>query len=282
MYNNKVKIWWLSITIIICATFSAWFYLKYRWKHILLPATYMAPYSISSHNDDTLRIIMIGDSWASMHKELECEEILADMISCLVNKPVTVKTNGRGGAKSKDIYYLMFKQTASMVDSDPNYCTQPMIQNGADYCIITIGANDASANLGTHYLCTNCDLVIKHLILVGITPVLIEVPQRNDNSQYSGKPWNHYLVDRIRAFMTESDMYLYDKYRPALYNHLVENGLMDSIIYIKKDDWNIDGFKDRRNLYMQDGMHLNKRGYWFLDLCLADKISRHFKAILSE
>lgn len=282
MQNNKVKKWWLSLMIIICVIFSAWHYLKYRWKDILSPATYMVPYAVNSNYDDTLRVIMIGDSWAGLHKELECEDTLADMISHIVHKPVTVKTNGRGGAKSKDVYFLMFKETASKVDTDPNYCTQPLIQNGADYCIISIGANDASANLGTNYLCTNCDLVIKHLIYVGITPVLIEVPQRNDMSQYSGKPWNHYLVDRIRAFMTGSDMYIYDKYRLALYNHLVENGLMDSIIYIKKDDWNIDGYKDQRNLYMQDGMHLNKRGYWFLDSCLADRISRHFKASLSE
>lgn len=272
----------LFCCIIVCFAFLGLNYLKNRWRDVMSPAFFMDPYSVKSHNDDTLRVIMIGDSWAGMHRELQCEGILAKMISALIHKPVTVQTNGRGGAKSKDIYYLMFKKTASFVDIDSTYCTQPLIQNGADYCIISIGGNDASANLGINYLCANCDLVIKHLIFVGITPVLIEIPQRNDKSQYSGKPWNHYLVDRIRAFMTGSDMYLYDKYRPALYNHLVENGLMDSIIYIKKDDWNIDGFKDKRNLYMQDGMHLNKKGYWFLDSCLADKISRHFNASISE
>lgn len=282
MKNITIKKALLGFVVIACAIFSALFYLECRWKHILSPATHITPYPICSHNDDTLRIIIIGDSWACLYKELELEGNLEKMISAHVHKPVTVQANGRGGAKSKDIYYLMFKETASLVDTDSSYCTQSLIQNGADYCIVSIGANDASANLGTNYLCANCDLVMKHLIFVGITPVLIEVPQRNDKSQYYGKPWNHYLVDRIRAFMTGSDMYIYDQYRPALYNHLVENGLMDSIIYIKKDEWNIDGFKDKRNLYMQDGMHLNKKGYWFLDSCLADRISRHFKASLSE
>ena len=257
-------------------------YLKYRWSDVLSPASYIVPYKVKKFTDDSLRVIMIGDSWVAIHHELKCEDMLSEMISSRIGNPVIVTANGRGGAKSKDIYRLMFKETASLVDQDSDYCTQPLIQNGADYCIVSIGANDASANLGVDYLCANCDLVIRFLLSVGIIPVLVEMPQRNEAIAYKDKPFKHRFVDRIRAILTRSDMYSYNKYRPALFSHLKRNGLLDSIVYIKKDWWNKDGFVDRRNLYMQDGMHLNKRGYWFLDSCLADRISRHFKATLSE
>lgn len=265
--------------------FGGWIgleYLKYRWSDILASASFITPYIAKQYNKDTLRVIMIGDSWAAMHREYKCEKEFADMISCKIGKPVVVKTCGRGGAKSKDIYYLMFKETAFYVDPDSNYCTQSLIQDGADYCVVSIGGNDASANLGIDYLCTNCDYVIRMLLSVKEKPVLIEMPQRNDVNAYKNKPFRHKIVDRIRAFITRSDMYSYDKYRSALYNHLIENGLMDSIIYIKKDWWNKDGYLDNRNIYMHDGMHLNKKGYWFLDSCLADRISLHFKANLEE
>lgn len=267
---------------IVGVVFLNLIYLKYRWSEVLSPASYIVPYEVRKIADDTLRVIMIGDSWAAMHREQKCEDMLSKMISRRIGKPVTVSTNGRGGAKSKDIYRLMFKETAPLVDQDSKYCTQPLIQNGADYCIISIGANDASANLGADYLCANCDLVIRFLLSVGIIPVLVEMPPRNEIIVYRDKPFKHRLVDRIRAMMTRSDMYSFEKYRPALFGHLKNNGLMDSIVYVKKDWWNKDGFVDRRNLYAQDGMHLNKRGYWFLDSCLADRISRHFFAKISE
>lgn len=256
----------------------SWYYLKSRWHEILSPAAYIEPYRVSSIQGDSLIVLFIGDSWAGMHHEIGYEDTLASMIRDRINMPVIVKNNGRGGAKSKDIYYLMHKNYAALVDSNPIYCTQPIIQKGANYCILSIGVNDARANLGIDYMCKNCDLVIQLLLSSGIVPVIIEIPPQNSSSFYKDKPFKDVIVDRIRAYMTNSDVYSFEKYRPALYHHFLKNGIIDSIIYVKKNWWSRDGYLDKRGLFMSDGVHLNQQGYWLLDSCLAENISRHFKA----
>ena len=60
-------------------------------------------------NDDTLRIVVIGDSWADYHMSLECDTLFEQYARRLTSKPVKCMTRGKGGAKTKDVYYYMFR-----------------------------------------------------------------------------------------------------------------------------------------------------------------------------
>ena len=48
------------------------------------------------------------------------------------------------------------------------------------------------------------------------------------------------------------------------------------IIFIPSTEWNPKGFKDSRNLYLEDHIHLNNRGYYLLDSCIATHISHDY------
>ena len=95
---------------------------------------------ITMHDDDTLRVVMIGDSWAAYHHDYDT--ILASMLQEKLQKPVSFISSGLVGAKTRAIYELMF-------DSISPIGTQNLIHRKPEYCIISAGINDAVAKMGT-------------------------------------------------------------------------------------------------------------------------------------
>ena len=80
-------------------------------------AYYIRPYYASAvkqeglnvikHDDDTIRIAYIGDSWAEGHKKVRC--VIDSIINRDVQRHVEVKTAGISGLTSKNIYYGIFR-----------------------------------------------------------------------------------------------------------------------------------------------------------------------------
>ncbi len=60
-----------------------------------------------------------------------------------------------------------------------------------------------------------------------------------------------------------------DSYRNSLYELLEEYKWKKQVIVVRSDKWNIDGYRDKRNLYDDLQMHLNEKGYEVLDSCIA-------------
>jgi hypothetical protein len=55
---------------------------------------------------------------------------------------------------------------------------------------------------------------------------------------------------------------------------LVNEGLIDKVIYVSMNDWDDVSPDIDKNLFMSDQIHLNRQGYERLDSCIAIAIAR--------
>ena len=216
--------------------------------------------------DDTLRVIMIGDSWAAYHHDNDT--LLSTMLQKKTHKSVHVISSGMVGAKTKAIYELTFDTLSSRG-------TQRLIATRPDYCIISAGINDAIAKMEPRNYCYHYGLIIKKLISAGITPVIIDMPDVGYYSAYKREPLLMRIRHRLSCLINKTDMWRFEDYRNALNGYITEKQLANQIIYITADSWNQEGFKDKRQLYLSDDIHLNKEGYFLLDSCIAERIPIH-------
>lgn len=231
-----------------------WYAIK--WQPILTPEKQIPLYKTIRCDDDTLHVAMYGDSWVGLHPNKFLYKHIGD-------KPVLLKCCGEGGYTSGQIYNLMFS-------------SREIIEEGVHYCIVIAGINDANANIGRKYYCSNYRLILRHLLDLGIRPVVIEIPDVDLTRVYGKKPIKDMLCDVYRAILTASPLYETEAYRKYLRNFLDETGLMDSVVYIGVDSWNPIGYRDS-SLYLDDGIHLNALGYKKLDSCVLRKIEEDFK-----
>lgn len=263
---NKVLIIVLVVVvscIMILLLVSLYYY--HRWKVLWEPEEPRPVYSVPHNDTDTLRVIMIGDSWAEIHSELQMDSLLQKQLSQLTSRPVKVVSKGKGGMRSRGIYDLMYKTG--------DYGTKSLIESGVDYCIISAGINDASANLGTHQFCYYMKLMILLLHANGIRPVIIEAPDVNIWKLFGERSYKSILIDFVRSVMTGCRMYHYPEYREALKDMLISDQLMDSVVYVSMNGWNGDGTAMNLDLFLDDQLHLNRKGYEMLDSCIASAIA---------
>ena len=243
--------------------------LYYRWRHLWALEEIHQPYQVQSHHDDTLRVVMIGDSWAGMHDEVGMDSFLQRQLNVLMACPVIVKSRGRGGEKSRGIYNLMFEYG--------NYGTRQILSEGPDYCIVMAGINDAAANKGVRQYLYHFNLILDFLLSHNIRPVIVEIPDVNIWALYSQKPIKDLFGDYLKSMMTGCDMYNYHKYREALLSMLVEEDMMKEIVLIPMKEWNGNRDSINKSLFLEDQIHLNRRGYELLDSCIAIKIVEDYE-----
>ena len=95
-----------SVAILLIISLIYFFIPQYRLYYV---TEVLSPYNIPPlHNDDTLRIAFIGDSWADYHTLLSGDTIIAKAASKIYNQPVKTQTRGKKGALSKEVYFFMF------------------------------------------------------------------------------------------------------------------------------------------------------------------------------
>ncbi len=246
------------------------------WLPKMRPVEKELPYTISPRRSDSLRIVMIGDSWAGIHNAGGYDIQLQKMIAAETGEKVSFKSSGLGGAKSGDIYKLMFGHAT--YDGDKKYSTRSLLAAHPDYCIVSAGINDAAANIGYDTYHHNLSLIVDWLIKCDITPVIIEIPDVNLQLLYSGKPVYDKFTDWLRSCIAHCDMYNVSGYR------LVQQKMMEQdrstagkIVYIDKDKWNRDGYRDTEQLYSDEQIHLNSYGYRKLDSCIATMVAADVK-----
>lgn len=262
--NMMIIIAFFSFVAFVIICLYAFYY--NRWKHLwALETNNAVHYVIRPNKDTTLRVAMIGDSWAGLHHKHKMDAYLSAILEQRINKSVLVESNGKGGEKTRGIYKLMF-------DSD-EFGTKPLLSLKPDYCIISAGINDAAANLGTKQYCYYYRQILTFLLANGIHPVVLEIPNVNIWHLYGGKPFKDLVVDFVRSTMTGCKMYQYAGYRDALYRMLVNEKLMDKVVYVSMKDWNDVSPDINKILFMSDQIHLNRRGYEKLDSCMAIAIA---------
>ena len=222
--------------------------------------------SVCIHNDDSIRISFIGDSWAEFHQnEHNC--CIVPLLRSLINRPVSIRTCGISGLTSKQLYQQLFieKSIREVIDWGPNYC------------IVAIGVNDADRKLGTRYYQKNIKLIIDYLLERQIVPVVLEIPYFNTWRSFKVRKTFDKLEYLMSMAINCSSMDCIEEYRNS-FEFLVEReSWYEKLIYLKTDDWNQDGYKDSRDIYDDLQMHLNTHGYQILDSCIARLIYQHLQ-----
>lgn len=225
------------------------------------PATEQTDYDIfQRQNDDTLRILFIGDSWAAYHHGHD--STLAQLVANHIAAPCKVQSVGYVGAKSKEIYERLFADTRPYINIHP------------DYCIISAGINDAIAKMGPEYYCTNYTQIICFLLRHDIIPVVMDMPDVNYHAVFERERMSAKLRHLLSAFITGTPRYSFQPYREMLRNIISQSEWNDSIVLVKAQRWCND--KGNSKLYRSDGIHLNAQGYHDLDSCMAEEISKHY------
>lgn len=253
----------LFVLLLFSVVLLAYCFYYARWQSLWALDNPFQCYEINHHQDDTLRVVFIGDSWAGMHSDFD--NFMTTELEKNYASPVLFESKGKGGEKTKGIYHLMF-------EDGPNG-TKPLLSTGPDYCIISAGINDAAANLGTrqycHYYLQILDLLLKN----HIHPVILEVPNVDLWLMLGEKPIMDLASDYMKAMMTGCGMYNYQEYREALTAMLKSEGLMEHVLFIPMKEWNGDGIDINKSLFLEDRIHLNKEGYESLDSCIAKNIA---------
>lgn len=250
--------------LLIIGTIYGYYY--HSWKYLWVVENPISFYDIPEKNDDTLRVLMIGDSWVGIHNELQMDTFLCLELEKRISCPVKVVSKGKGGEKSRGIYQLMFQTEG--------YGTKTLFLAGVDYCIVSAGINDAAANLGTKQFCAHYRMILSFLFEHKITPIIIEIPDVDLWHLYKSKSKKDLLTDYLRSTMTRCGMYRYREYCEALRAMILEEHLMERVVYVPMADWNGEGTAINQELFMTDRVHLNRLGYERLDACVAKVIAR--------
>lgn len=224
------------------------------------PAEKQGGITVMQHDDDTIRVAYIGDSWADGHKKVKC--VIDSLVYFAIGRPVVVKTAGISGLTSKNIYYGIFR----------NDSIRRLIEWGPDFCFVVGGINDTDRKMGKGYYKENMRLIIDFLLENHITPIILEIPSYDILFSYKRRSRQVKLQYLASMVVTWSKMDCIEDYRNAYYDLLNEQGWNDRVITISHKDWNLDGYKDKRGLYDSGLMHLTGKGYLALDTCIAKRI----------
>ena len=253
----------LSITIIIIIAIG---YLVFKMHSYYAPPTEKQPYLIQQKHDDTLRIAYIGDSWAFMHKEHNCQipKILEDSL----HVPIKVHSYGICGQTSKEFYESLFN------NSDLK-CF--MVKRNYDYCLISLGINDTYKKMSTDYYQQSMSNLLRFLLSNNIYPILLEIPDYDIYKAYERQKLSRKLLRIISMSINNTPVDCKQLFRNALDNMIIENNYSDLLGIIRYKVWNDNKTKDLNTLFLNDGMHLNEKGYSKLDSCISDICIRKYR-----
>ena len=260
---RKFIIWGIMLVVSVLCVCGFYYF---RWRHFWSEEPPISVYKVTHRDSDTIRVLVIGDSWAAMHSEQD--SFLCDEIQKLISKPIKVVSRGKGGEKSRGIYHMLF-------DKD-NICVKSLIVSGVDYCVIFAGINDAASNLGVKQFCHHYKLILDFLLENDIRPVVIEIPDVDIWHIYCNKSIKDLMADYLKSFMTRSEMYSIVAYRQALYKMLQENYYSGKVLYIPTSLWNGKDMTINPMLFLPDKIHLNSDGYCKLDECIAFAIGKDY------
>ena len=232
-----------------------------------LPAYSIPP----KHNDDTLRVAIIGDSWAWIHAEMNYDTLFEQYAQRLTSRPVKCISKGHNGQKTKGIYYDMFAERQVNFDWEKSYCTQPLLEQHPDYCVVMAGINDLCRQVPPETYARNYQLILKLLLQNDIIPIVMEIPDFDIIGASKMLGDFKYSCYRILSHITGAGWNT-DNYRKALLSMLKSSGFKQRIIFIPADKWNPGGVKEHPSFYQKDRLHLSPAGYYALDSCLQAEI----------
>lgn len=248
---------WLLFMLCVIAICTI---IGYECYDFYTPPTERRAYEVKRHDDDTLRIAYYGDSWASMHEEHNC--IIAQMITKRTNLPVKVTTHGLSGRTSKDLYEYLFDYQE----------THNFMMQGYDICFISAGINDTNMKISTSYYKKSMDCIIRFLLFNHIRPIILEIPDYDIRKIYDEQKLHRKIRCHISMLVNDMPIDCKRIFRDALDELIQDKGYEDKVSIIHCKSWNKEFEKDLRELYNDDHLHLNGKGYAVLDSMIASEI----------
>jgi lysophospholipase L1-like esterase len=215
------------------------------------------PYDIAKNDNDTIRVAYIGDSWAFYHTPYD--DRMADSLSQTIGRPVMVNSIGFCGRTSKEIYWRLFD----------NPEMKSLISKGYDYCVISAGINDSNKKMSTNYYKRSMECIINFMLFNNITPIIIEIPDYDIEKMYRWEIPSRKPLRILSKLLTGTSVNCKKDFRQA-FNELLKKKEYNKVHVIRYKAWNSNYAKDMKTLYVNDGIHLNEKGYAKLDSCIID------------
>ena len=235
-------------------------------------------YQVGPHtDDDTIRVAVIGDSWAQFHKSFNCDALFEQYAGKWTQNKVKCQSCGKGGALSKEVYHLMFRNQLPANSWWDDFCTQPLIEAHPDYCVVMTGINDTWKKRPVSYYAGNCRLIIRLLLANDIRPVVMEIPDFEMGKWLDTNRRPQRFIFRLYSYFTDVVEDDITPFRKGLINMLNETGLADSVLFIPANNWLPEDHNYSENIYKIDHIHLNYQGYHFLDSCMASEIIKDYE-----
>ena len=220
------------------------------------PSFFVVPHP----DDDTLRVAVIGDSWAKFHNTFSCDTLLEQYAGQLTQMPIKCQSGGKGGALSGEVYCLMFNDFKPLLEAHP------------DYCVVMVGINDTWKKRPVSYYTGNYQLIIRLLLASDICPVVMEIPDFEMGEWLNENRKRQRFLYHIYSYFTnvvEDDI---TPFRNGLKDMLSKTGLIDSVLFIPASNWLPQDHNYSADIYQIDHIHLNYQGYHLLDSCIASEI----------
>jgi lysophospholipase L1-like esterase len=248
---------WIIVTLLFCIVVG---YLADRLYSYYAPPIEHKPYSIPPKTpDDTLRIAYIGDSWAFMHKEHDC--LVPKIIGDSLHMPIKVHSYGICGQTSKELYESLNNSTD---------LKQFLQKRRYDYCFISIGINDTYKKMSIEYYQHSMDNILRFLIANNIYPIILEIPDYDIIKAYDRQKLSRKILRKISMYINKTPINCKQIFRNALDEMVLKKNYINKVSIIRYKTWNKNGNKDLHTLYLNDGMHLNEKGYAKLDSCIIE------------
>ena len=175
---------------------------------------------------------------------------------------------GKGGAMSKEVYHYMFRSQTQELNS----CTQPLLEEHPDYCVVMVGINDTWKKRPVSYYTGNYRLIIRLLLHNHIRPVVMEIPDFEMGEWLDKNRKRQRFIYGIYSHFTgvvEDDI---TPFRKGLRKMLKDTGLGDSVLFIPYDHWIPKNHNYTEEIYQPDHVHINYQGYRILDSCIVSEI----------
>lgn len=230
------------------------------------PPTEYQPYAMQQDRDDTLRIAYIGDSWAFMHQDHNCQ--ISDIIKDVIHRPVKVHSYGICGLTSREFYENIYKNT------DLKHFLQ---KRRYEYCFISLGINDTNTKMNIAYYQQSMDNIIRFFLDNHIHPIILEIPDYDIYKSYNKQVLSRKLLRQLSMFINKTPLDCKQLFRNALNEIISKNDYTKELSIIRYLSWNEKGAKDWEMIYLNDGLHLNEKGYYVLDSCIAETCIAHYK-----
>ena len=233
-------------------------------------------YAIGSRPaDDTLRVAVIGDSWAMYHAQLGCDTLFEQYAGRLTAQPVRCMSRGTGGAKSTEVEYAMFR---NQVQGDSQMaCTQPLLEAQPEYGVVMAGINDTWKKRPVSYYTGNYRLILRLLLANHIRPVVMEIPDFEMGEWLDEHRRRQRCLYRFYSYFTGVVADDIAPFRNGLRQMLKDTGLADSVLFIATDQWLPQGHRYSEEIYQADHVHLNRSGYHLLDSCIVAEIVNDYQ-----